>query len=156
MNPYDNSVTEGRIAAREAEQGQGEESVQSLLHAVEINPRNIALQQAAARALIQSGRLREAYEHYERMLKIFPNDAGSLINYGVLAARFEKPDEAMAAWQKALDADENQPNAHLYLAAGFDQRGDAASAALHWEAFCGWRKSIRTIWRRHPPSRPRR
>jgi hypothetical protein len=41
----------------------------------------------------------------------------------------------MDAWQKATDINPNQPNAHAYLAEGFDRQGESAPAARHWKEF---------------------
>jgi Tfp pilus assembly protein PilF len=41
----------------------------------------------------------------------------------------------MDSWQKSVEINPNQPNAHLYLAEAFDQRGEPAAAARHWNLF---------------------
>jgi Tfp pilus assembly protein PilF len=41
----------------------------------------------------------------------------------------------MDAWEKSVDVNPNQPNVHLYLAEAFDQRGEFAAAARHWNSF---------------------
>jgi Tfp pilus assembly protein PilF len=69
------------------------------------------------------------------MLERFPRDADALTNYGLLAARLGHPEAAMDSWQKSVDVKPNQPNAHLYLAEAFDQRGEPAAAARHWNSF---------------------
>jgi tetratricopeptide (TPR) repeat protein len=85
--------------------------------------------------MIADGRYADAYEHYKKMLEIFPRDPDALVNYGLLAARLNRPEEAIDSWQSAVDVDPNQVNAHLYLAEAFDQRGELASAARHWRSF---------------------
>jgi tetratricopeptide (TPR) repeat protein len=134
MNPYD-SMLQARIASAEAKEGRKYEEVAALTRAVAINPHNAALQHACARAMIEDGRYVEAYNHYAKMLRIFPRDPDALVNYGLLAARLGHPDEAMASWKKAVQVDPNRPNPHLYLAEAFDQGGEAAEAARHWQAF---------------------
>jgi tetratricopeptide (TPR) repeat protein len=134
INPYDSFVEE-RIARAETMRGQSDQAVAALTRAVAINPSSIALQQAAARALIADGRYADAYAHYQRMLERFPRDTDALTNYGLLAARLGHPEEAMDSWQKSVDINANQPNAHLYLAQAFDQRGQSAAAARHWNLF---------------------
>jgi tetratricopeptide (TPR) repeat protein len=134
INPYDSFVEE-RIARAERQQGQPEQAVAALTRAVAINPSSITLQQAAARALIADGRYADAYAHYQKMLERFPRDTDALTNYGLLAARLGHPEEAMDSWQKSVDINPNQPNAHLYLAEAFDQRGEPAAAARHWKSF---------------------
>ncbi len=134
LNPYDATIEE-RIGAAETKAGNKDEAVQAFTRAVEINPNRIALQEATARAMLEDGRYADAYVHYQKMLQIFPRDTDALVNYGLLAARLGHPEEAMDSWQKAADLDSNQANAHLYLAEGFDQRGEVASAARHWKEF---------------------
>ena len=85
--------------------------------------------------MIADGRYADAYAHYQKMLERFPRDADALTNYGLLAARLGHPEEAMDSWQKSVDVNPNQPNAHLYLAEAFDQRGEPAAAARHWNSF---------------------
>jgi tetratricopeptide (TPR) repeat protein len=134
INPYDSFVEE-RIARAETQRGQHDKAVAALTRAVALNPSSIALQQAAARALIADGRFAEAYAHYQKMLERFPRDTDALTNYGLLAARLGHPEEAMDSWQESVDINPNQPNAHLYLAEAFDQRGEPAAAARHWNLF---------------------
>jgi tetratricopeptide (TPR) repeat protein len=134
MNPYD-SMLQARIAMAETKAGRKDDAVQSLTRAVTINPHNAALQHACARAMLEDGRYTDAFAHYAKMLAIFPRDTDALVNYGVLAARLGHPDDAIDSWEKAVDADPGQPNPHLYLAEAFEQRGEFAAAARHWEAF---------------------
>jgi tetratricopeptide (TPR) repeat protein len=134
INPYDSAV-EARIAQAETASGRRDEAVAALTRAVEINPNSIGLQQACARSMIEDGRYADAYAHYQKVLEKFPRDADSLVNYGLLAARLGHPEEAMDAWEKSVDVNPNQPNVHLYLAEAFDQRGEFAAAARHWNSF---------------------
>jgi tetratricopeptide (TPR) repeat protein len=134
LNPYD-SMLQARIALAEAKEGRRPEELAAFTRAVAINPYNAALQHACARALIQNGLYAEAYDHYAKMIVIFPRDFDALVNYGLLAARLGHPEVAMASWEKAEQADPNQPNPHLYLAEALDQKGDFAPGARHWKAF---------------------
>ena len=134
LNPYDATIEE-RIGAAETKAGNKDEAVEALTRAVEINPHRVALQEATARAMIEDGRYADAYDHYKKMLQLFPRDANALVNYGLLAAQLGHPEEAMDSWQKAADLDPDRANAQLYLAEGFDQRGEAASAVRHWKEF---------------------
>jgi tetratricopeptide (TPR) repeat protein len=129
------AALEARIAAEEEKTGHREEAAAALQNAITLNPRNKSLRHAYARVLIETGRFEDAYEAYGNMLRMYPRDADALINYGLLAARLNHPDEAVDSWERAVDADPNQPNAQLYLAEALDQRHEAAAAARHWEAF---------------------
>jgi tetratricopeptide (TPR) repeat protein len=134
INPYD-SGTQQRIGRTESKAGNSAEAVAAFSKAIAINPTNIGLQESYARALIDSGRYDEAYANYQKFLERFPNDADALVNYGLLAARFQHPEAAIDAWNKALDIDPAQANAHLYLAHAYDESGSFASAARHWKAY---------------------
>lgn len=134
INPYDSFVEE-RIARAETEQGRHDQAVAALTRAVALNPSSITLQQAAARALIADGRYAAAYAHYQKMLERFPRDTDALTNYGLLAARLGHSEEAIDSWQESVNLKTDQPNAHLYLAEAFDQRGEPAAAARHWNLF---------------------
>jgi tetratricopeptide (TPR) repeat protein len=134
INPYD-SGTQQRIARTEVRDGKKDEAIAAFAKAVDINPTNIALQESYARALIDDGRYEEAYADYQQFLERFPNDVDALVNYGLLAAKFQHPEAAMDAWNKAIELDPNQPNAHLYLARAYDAAGSYASAARHWKAY---------------------
>jgi tetratricopeptide (TPR) repeat protein len=134
INPYDSYVQE-RIASAETLAGNHGEAAAALERAVAINPSSIELQQKSARAMIEDGRYADAYAHYQKMLEVFPRDAGALVNYGLLAARQGNAQEAMDSWEKSVEIDPTQANAHLYLAEGYDQRGERAAAVRHWKLF---------------------
>jgi tetratricopeptide (TPR) repeat protein len=134
INPYDASV-QSRIAVAASLAGHKDEAGAALARAVEINPTNPGLQHAFARALIEDGRYSEAYIHYQKMLVIFPRDSDALVNYGLLAARLGHPEEAIDSWQKAVDINPEEAHAQLYLAGAYDDKGEFAAAARHWNAF---------------------
>jgi tetratricopeptide (TPR) repeat protein len=134
LNPYDSSV-QARIATAASFAGHKDQAAAALERAVEINPTNVGLQQACARALIEDGRYADAYAHYQKMLTLFPRDSDALVNYGLLAARLGHPGEAIDSWEKATEINPQQASAHLYLAGAYDERGEFAAAARHWNAF---------------------
>lgn len=134
MNPYD-SMLIARIATAETKAGRRDAAVAAMTRAVAINPHNAALQHACARAMLEDGRYADAFDHYRKMLEMFPRDSDALLNYGLLAARLGHPEEAVESWEKAVDVNPNQPNAQLYLAEALDQKDEHAAAARHWQAF---------------------
>ena len=134
LNPYD-SVTDERVAAAEMKNGRRTEALEALGRALEANPRNEAVQQWYAREIIADGRYQDAYDHYRRMLVVFPRDPDALINYGLLADRLGHGEEAVRSWAKAVEMDPNQARAQFYLADALDKQEDHAAAAPHWEAF---------------------
>ena len=135
MEPYDSMVL-ARLGSAEESEGQPGKAIDALTRAASLNPHNEALQQACARAMIANGRYADAYAWYEKMLQVFPNDSDALVNYGLLAAKLgHPPEEAIDAWQKAIAADPNQVNAHLYLAEAEDHTGEFASAVPEWRSY---------------------
>jgi tetratricopeptide (TPR) repeat protein len=134
MNPYD-ATMQLRIARAESRLGAHEKADEALLRAIATNPRNPGPQHARARALLLDGRYDEAYKHYTEMLKVLPRDPDALVSFGVVAAKLGRANEAMESWQKALDVDPHQGNAHLYLAAAYEQQGQPAVAARHYQAY---------------------
>ena len=134
INPYDSSV-QARIATASNLAGNKDQAAAALERAVEISPTNLGLQHACARALIEDGRYADAYTHYQKMLTLFPRDTDALVNYGLLAARLGHPGEAIDSWEKATELNPQEARAHLYLAGAYDERGQFAAAARHWNAF---------------------
>lgn len=135
MEPYDSMVLT-RVGSAEESMGQSDKAINALTRAANLNPHNEALEQACARALIANGRFADAYAWYAKMLKVFPKDSDALVNYGLLAAKLGHPGaEAIDAWQKAVEADPNNAEAHLYLAEAADQSGEFATAVRHWQAY---------------------
>jgi len=134
INPYDSSV-QARIATASNLAGDKDHAAAALERAVEINPTNLGLQHACARALIEDGRYADAYTHYQKMLTLFPRDTDALVNYGLLAARLGHPGEAIDSWEKATELNPQEARAHLYLAGAYDERGEFAAAARHWNSF---------------------
>jgi tetratricopeptide (TPR) repeat protein len=134
MDPYDATI-QSRLASAHEKAGDRTAAIAALERAVAINPYDEGLQQAYARALLEDGRNQDAYDRYAKLVELFPRDANVLVGYGILAMRFNHPDDAMDSWEKAVTLDPNQLNAHLYLAEGFDHRGEFAAAARHWDSF---------------------
>jgi tetratricopeptide (TPR) repeat protein len=134
MDPYDATI-QSRLASAEAAAGDRDAALSALGRAVAINPYDEGLQQSYARALLEYGRYPEAYDRYRKLVRLFPHDPNVLVSYGLLASRFNHPGDATDAWEEAVTLDPNQINAHLYLAQAFDQQGEFAAAARHWDAF---------------------
>lgn len=144
MNPYDSALN-ARIAVAEAKAGNHDEAVAALAQALDLNPANIGLQQAYARALIEAGRYDNAYALYQKTLERFPRDVDSLVNFGLLAARLGNPDQAIDSWQKAVDVNSNETNAHLYLAQAFDQEASPQPLPVIGKSSCAWLRHSRKI-----------
>lgn len=134
MNPFDASL-KFKLALINEEKGNISEAQNLLAEAVAINPAFRQAQDSLARLLIKTGRYEEALKHYQKMFQYLKPDANSLINYGVLAAQFDREDEAVKSWQDALKLDNNQPNAHFYLGEMLSKRKNFDEAVKHYEQF---------------------
>jgi tetratricopeptide (TPR) repeat protein len=133
-NP-DDSVLQSRLAAAAGAAGKQDLALSALKHAAEVNPVNRGLQDAYAHGLIVAGQDAEAYAFYEKLLNRWPQDGNALLNYGVLAAKLQHPEEAVNAWQRAVAADPTQTNAQLYLAQALEQQGELQAAARHYRTY---------------------
>ncbi len=134
LNPYDSSIR-ARIAQAEARTGNSDAAIAALRAAVALRPENLPMQQTLGRMLIEHKRDTEAYALYRELAKKFPRDANSQVNYGLLAAQLGHREEAVDAWQKAIEIDAAQSKGQLYLAQALDARGEAQAAARHYHAY---------------------
>jgi tetratricopeptide (TPR) repeat protein len=134
LNPNDSSV-QSRLARAADAAGNHDLALAALQRAAEANPANLALQEAYARGLIVAGRDADAYNLYRDLLLHLPQNANALVNYGLLAERLGRPEEAIDSWQRAVAADPLQTNAQLYLAQALEQHGEIQAAARHYRAY---------------------
>ena len=134
FNP-DDSAVQMRLARAEMVAGNRDAALESLKHAAAISPGNFSQQEAYARGLIEAGRDAEAYAQYEKIRARWPRSVDALVNFGLLAQRLGREEEAVDSWERAVDADPSQANAQLYLAQTFDRRGEAQAAARHYRSW---------------------
>ncbi len=59
-------------------------------------------------ALVDAGRLPEAIEHYEQALRLKPDYVKAYSNLALAYAQTNRPDQAVAAAQKAIDLARSQ------------------------------------------------
>jgi tetratricopeptide (TPR) repeat protein len=124
-----------RLAKQHLEDGQPREAEAAWRSAIRSNPADQNPRQALLRFLIEQGRLDEAFSLTETSLRYAQNDAGLLIDRGLLALRLGNSTEALNSWNRALAVDRTQALAHLYLASELDRQGKAKEAAVHYQAF---------------------
>jgi tetratricopeptide (TPR) repeat protein len=134
LNPDDSSV-QVRLARAEMLAGKRDASLAALQHAATISLGSFSQQEAYARGLIEAGQEVDAYAQYQKILVRWPRNIDALINYGLLAQRLGRGDEAIDSWQRAVDVDPSQANPQLYLAQGLDQHGEAQAAARHYRVY---------------------
>ena len=134
LNPDDSSV-QVRLARAEMLAGKRDASLAALQHAAAISLGSFSQQEAYARGLIEAGQEADAYAQYQKILVRWPRNIDALVNYGLLAQRLGRGDEAIDSWQRAVDVDPSQANPQLYLAQGLDQHGEAQAAARHYRVY---------------------
>jgi tetratricopeptide (TPR) repeat protein len=134
LNPYDASLLV-RLARASDREGNRSESRAAIESAVKINPDYKAAQLALGKVLIDSSQYDQAYQHYKQMFQRAQLDVDSLVNFGLLAAQFGKDDEAIEAWQKAVELDNTQTGAHLYLAEALIRKRKFTDAIHYYQSY---------------------
>ncbi|HTC94512.1 MAG TPA: tetratricopeptide repeat protein [Terriglobales bacterium] len=134
LDPYDASA-QTRIAGGEADAGDWQAAEAALRKAIAVNPRRPGPQIELGRALIEHGQYEEAYAQYRQIAVLFPDDADALTNLGTLAERLGHEDEAIASWQRALQADPARIGVHLLLAEALQKQSKPELASAHYEEY---------------------
>jgi tetratricopeptide (TPR) repeat protein len=134
LNSFDSSL-QVHIASRALADGQPQQAEDALKRAMRANPSDPAPRHALLQFLIDHNRTDEAFSLTEASLKYLQEDANLLVDRGLLALQKDKADQAVANWNKALQADPKQSLAHLYLADELDREGKPQLAASHYGAF---------------------
>jgi tetratricopeptide (TPR) repeat protein len=124
-----------RLARKEMDDGNAQQAELAWRRAMQANPSDPAPQQAMLRFLLRQNRFDEAFSLTEASLKRFPKDPNLLVDHGILALKFGHAEEALQDWNRALNIDPNQGQAHLYLAHELDREGKAQSAAEHYRIY---------------------
>lgn len=134
LNPFD-ATLKLKLARSSEKKGNLSAAQAELEEAIQINPALRKAQEMLARLLIQTGQYEKAFERYTEMFEHLSPDANTLINYGILAARFDKNKEAVKSFQTALELDKNQLNAHINLGELMEKQGNFNGAIKHYEQF---------------------
>ena len=131
---YDTSL-QMRLARKELDAGQPDHAISAWKRAMQANPVDPAPRNALLQYLTSEKRFGEAYDVSRAAMQRTPRDPQLLVNNGILAMQLGHADEALTSWQKAVAADPELADAHLYLAAELDREGKPADAAPHYGAF---------------------
>lgn len=84
-------------------------------------------------ALVHTGRLNEAFEHYRKALELNPDYAVTYYNLANALFRAQRVDQAIAHYKKALELEPRMSTAHRNLGAIFERRGELDEAIAHFE-----------------------
>jgi tetratricopeptide (TPR) repeat protein len=97
------------------------------------NPDACVAEYNLATTLIGRGRLREAVTHYERSIKLCPNDAKVQNNFAKTLADLGEFDAAIVHFKRALEINPKILSANFNLASILELRGDFDAAITHFQ-----------------------
>jgi tetratricopeptide (TPR) repeat protein len=100
---------------------------------VEKRPNNPRAHNNLGAALLQTGQVPEAIEHYQQALRIQPDYAGAYYNLGIALARLGKLPEAISHYKQALRLKPDYAEAHNNLGAVLMRQGRLQEAIEHYE-----------------------
>lgn len=115
------------------QQGRSQEAVVELEKALEIDPKHWKAHNNMALASLDLGELELAEAHYRESLAIQPQPA-IYNDLGVVLERLGMPEDAAAAYRKALELDPKSSAAHTNLGMSLARSGQYAEAEKHLRA----------------------
>jgi tetratricopeptide (TPR) repeat protein len=88
-----------------------------------------------AELLYGQGQLAAARERYSMAVELAPDYVEARASLGCVLLELQEPEQALAAFQGALDVHPEYPDVHYHLARLLDDRNQPADAEPHWQAF---------------------
>jgi tetratricopeptide (TPR) repeat protein len=149
LNAYDSNL-QSRIGRIEFQSGNDNDAVASLQQGLKLNPANASARDLLLQYLVAKHRFDEAYELTKDSLRYTPTDVNLLVNQGILADGAGHSKEAVASWQRAVELDPSQLNAHLYLADEYERQGKLTAAIVEYRAFLRFLSNAQP--EDHPPA----
>jgi len=134
LNSFDSQL-QARLARKQLEGGNPQEAEAAWRRSIAANPADPGPRQALLKFLLEQKRFDEAFTLTEASLKLTPKDANLLLNHGLLAVQRGHADQALADWEKALQADPRKSVAHLYLGHELDREGKTQDAVAHYRSY---------------------
>jgi type IV pilus assembly protein PilF len=101
-NPQTAAHLNAELGLAYMEQGNNEEALKKLKHALELNPDSASANHYIAELYRKLGKTREAETHYRKALSLTPSDPMLLNNYGVFLCSQQRLDEALEKFQAAV------------------------------------------------------
>ena len=134
LNSFDSQL-QARLARKELEEGNPQEAEAAWRRSIVANPADAAPRQALLKFLVDQKRFEEAFTLTEASLKLAPKDPNLLLDHGLLQLQRGHADQALADWERAIQADPSKSAAHLYLAHELDREGKAQDAVAHYRSY---------------------
>jgi tetratricopeptide (TPR) repeat protein len=134
LNPYD-STAEMRLAESELKDGHADAAVAAWKRAIAARPFDPAPRNALLQYLTDAQQYQQAYDVAKIAVGKTPRDSDLLINFGILASKVGRPDEALDSWHRALRLDPHQGRARLYIAQTLDREGKYDAAIPEYAMF---------------------
>jgi len=147
LNPYD-SAAQQRLAKAAIDSGDPSTALAAWERAAALAPADPAPRIEALRYLVAQNNLTEAYRLTSLWVRLAPRDPDLWVNHGILAQRFGNNGDARSAWERALQLDPHQRNAHLYLADLAEKEHHPADAIPQYAAY------LQNIGESAPSDRP--
>ena len=118
--------------------GKYEEAIRYFKKAIELNPGYSVAYNNRGGIYCLLGRYGEAVEFLNKAIKINPSSAGPYYyNLGVAYSGMNKPDDAIAAYEKAVSFDQKDPDTHYNLAVLYYRSNRMDKASRHFGIAAG-------------------
>ena len=122
-------------------------------HGVEVNPNSQTAQFMLGTALVRSGRIAEAQDHFRAAMRLDPHYARAHNDLGVTLLDQGKTEPAIKEFRSAIEADPHYATAHASLGNALVAKGDLAGAVKEFQraldcdpryapAFVSWGKML--------------
>lgn len=98
-----------------AKGGQSGKALEHLLKAVKLEPHNATYQKNLAGLFLKDQRLREAFDLYETIVRLYPEDTDSLMALAHMYCLFGHLEDALLLWKAVLLVDPNHKSARQKL-----------------------------------------
>ena len=104
------------------------ERFENLQTTLKLNPKNFQARRELVMLCLDLGLESAALSHIKYLLKVFPNDADLYFNTGICWEKLKNFDNALLAYQKAVDLKPNEPDFLYNLALVYEIKGEIDKA----------------------------
>jgi len=102
-------------------------------YALQLNPRAIPAYQSLGYTYLNSGRVEEAMEQFQQVLRIDPEYSSAHHNLGIALMQKDRIPEAIEHFDRALKVDPDNPTTQANLAIALSKQGHASEAIEHYQ-----------------------